>query len=290
MRHATAMPASSEHLAPAFQDLSDAIDDFRAADVDNAKHRFARVAYLLEAEPLDGFLSMALPAVDLEAWLATASGGAGSGLGSGGLPWPNDRTSSVAMRVAFARAIGADRLKFISVLIEHFRDGGSPNFLRMIQRFADSFLAPLLRDLSRVAEDRPFTPPVSELLAGVPSSGDGTVDSMVRAAIANFRDVAPRARALAVEKLWDAWERLKTLDDGKDKKASVKALLDGVEKEGAFRALLETEALALTAIGNDFQIRHFETNRAAVGKPEQLDYLFHRLLALITLLVQSRSR
>lgn len=83
------------------------------------------------------------------------------------------------------------------------------------------------------------------------------------------RDLAVRREAL--EKLWDAWERLKTVEPAKDKKASVKALLDRVSTEAAFRERLENEAAQLTEIGNKFMIRHTETDKIPVVDSAQVD-------------------
>ena len=194
------------------------------------------------------------------------------------------------MRVAFLREIVTDRLNLFNVLMEHFRDRKSNDVALAILRFADDFLEPLVRDIKRLAEDRALPPALTDLIRGLPASGDQTFDSMVQTAVESFRDPAPAARALAIEKLWDAWERLKTLDEGSDKKASVRLLLDRAATEPTFRTLLETEASALTAIGNSFHIRHFETNKISMDRPEQLDYLFHRMLALINLLLVSSAR
>jgi hypothetical protein len=60
--------------------------------------------------------------------------------------------------------------------------------------------------------------------------------------------------------------------------------------ESNFRLMLETEARALTEIGNSFHIRHFETDKVTIETPAQNDYLFHRLFALMQLLLFSRRR
>ena len=59
--------------------------------------------------------------------------------------------------------------------------------------------------------------------------------------------------------------------------------------EYAFQ-LLNTEAQALTKIGNDYQIRHSEKRTQAVDDPYQIDYFFERLYALIRLLLRKSGR
>ena len=97
-------------------------------------------------------------------------------------------------------------------------------------------------------------------------------------------------RKEGLEKLWDAWERLKTVEPGKDKKAQVTALLDRATKEPNCRKLLEDEAVALTSIGNNFMIRHTETNKTEIRGSACIDYLFHRLFAIIRLLLKTTDR
>ena len=94
-------------------------------------------------------------------------------------------------------------------------------------------------------------------------------------------------RREALEKLWDAWERMKTLEPG-NKGESTKALLDKAATEPGFRDLLETEARKLTEIGNGFHIRHSETTQTEIQSDNQVDYLFHRLFALIWLVLHAR--
>lgn len=99
-----------------------------------------------------------------------------------------------------------------------------------------------------------------------------------------------KVRRESLERLWDAWERLKTLEPGKDKKAKVKALLDHVSKEPTFRQVVEDEASALTGIGNNFMIRHTEVGKVAITTSRDVDYFFQRLFSLIHLLLRSTSR
>jgi hypothetical protein len=147
---------------------------------------------------------------------------------------------------------------------------------------------PLVRDIGRLSELRPPPPVLDALLAqGFPPSADARLDELLRDACAKFRDPAPSVRKEALERLWDSWERLKTLANAPDKKRSVSRLLDGAAPEPTMREVLEAEARALTEIGNQFQIRHFERNKTPVGAPAHVDYLFHRLAALIRLLLES---
>lgn len=124
------------------------------------------------------------------------------------------------------------------------------------------------------------------LAVGTFSTGDNTLDSMLEGARKKFLDPNPAVRREALEKLWDAWERLKTIRPGADKKASVTALLNQACSEPRFRTDLEDEGISLTKIGNTFQIRHSETSQVPLTRDAHVDYLFHRMFALIWMLLK----
>ncbi|KKK60416.1 hypothetical protein LCGC14_3024570, partial [marine sediment metagenome] len=116
-------------------------------------------------------------------------------------------------------------------------------------------------------------------------TGDGELDKMLETARAKFLSPDPDMRRESLEKLWDAWERLKTIKPGADKKESAGLLLDSVADEPEFRGMLEIEAKALTEIGNKFQIRHSETSQVRLDLTSHVDYLFHRLFAFVNLVL-----
>src|SRR5262249_2039134 len=100
----------------------------------------------------------------------------------------------------------------------------------------------------------------------------------------------PDVRKDALEKLWDAWERLKTIENPNDKRISIKMLLDRTATEANFRQTLETESRALTDIGNAYRIRHAEIGNIPSQPIEQIDYLFHRMFAAILMLLRATRR
>ncbi|WP_454734296.1 AbiJ-NTD4 domain-containing protein [Cupriavidus pauculus] len=119
---------------------------------------------------------------------------------------------------------------------------------------------------------------------------DATLNTLLEAARHKFLNRALDVRREALEKLWDAWERLKTLEVGKDKKASTNLLLGKASSEPTFRERLEQEAVQLTEIGNRFMIRHSETDKVPVIESVHVDYLFHRMFSLIRLLLKATGR
>jgi hypothetical protein len=60
--------------------------------------------------------------------------------------------------------------------------------------------------------------------------------------------------------------------------------------EKNFRELLENEARLLTDIGNSFMIRHTEVNKTPIADEAHVDFLFHRLFAVIRLLLNKSNR
>ena len=129
-------------------------------------------------------------------------------------------------------------------------------------------------------------PMLAEALASATfRTADPELNRILESARSKFLAPDLELRREALEKLWDAWERLKTVLHPDDKKQSAGALLDRVARTDDLRGVLETEARELTRIGNEFQIRHSEVNKTPIHCSAHVDYLFHRLFAMIQLLL-----
>lgn len=128
------------------------------------------------------------------------------------------------------------------------------------------------------------------LMPAVFRTGDIELDSLIETARQKYLNPNLTLRQESLEKLWDAWERLKTIEPGNDKKASVKTLLSKAAVEPTFRDALDKEASELTRIGNTFNIRHSETTQIHLTNSEHVDYLFHRLFSLILLFLRTTGR
>lgn len=91
-------------------------------------------------------------------------------------------------------------------------------------------------------------------------------------------------KKIAVEKLWDAFERLKTYySPTLDKKHSVKKIIESMSNnQEEFRKMYDAEFETLTDIGNGFRIRHHETTKIEINDEKQYDYFYKRCLALIS--------
>lgn len=122
----------------------------------------------------------------------------------------------------------------------------------------------------------------------VPASGDSTLDGLLSRAKDLYLSRKEDDRALALEKLWDGFERLKTVDVSGNKKQSSNALLANISS-AEFREVTSAEMIALTALGNQFMIRHHETDKHPVPQEAQ-DYLFARMGSLIVFLLKVSNR
>lgn len=134
-------------------------------------------------------------------------------------------------------------------------------------------------------------PPVlgEDLKRTIFRTGDRTLDNMLEECRTKFSDRNPLVRREALERLWDGWERLKSLADPGDKKRSIKIILDATAAEPSLRERLEGEATELNSIGNSHLIRHSEVNQVPVIDVDQVDYLFHRLFAMIQLILRKKG-
>ncbi|MET4177568.1 hypothetical protein ABIB99_008693 [Bradyrhizobium sp. LA6.1] len=122
-------------------------------------------------------------------------------------------------------------------------------------------------------------------------TGDGETDRLLETA--RRRILLPKLedRQDALEKLWDAFERLKTLEPGANKRVQADALLDRVAPPASgFRQALAREAAELTNIGNNFRIRHSETTQEPLTSPDQIDYLFTRMFSFVRIILKGTSR
>lgn len=170
-------------------------------------------------------------------------------------------------------------------------DAGRDKFRTAVNRiFRRNGLAYELREDGRIER---LAPPVLREVLSVAAfrTGDEPLDALLEKARRKFLNADIHVRRESLEALWDAWERLKTLN-GADKKTEIAAMLDKAAGPSTpvFRDALDKDARELTRLGNDLQIRHAETNREPVSQSGHVDYLFHRLFSLITVILNAEGR
>ncbi len=115
---------------------------------------------------------------------------------------------------------------------------GKAEFREKINRiFARNGLAYELEEEGTIK--RLVSPELHELLDSANfKTGDVTLDTMLKDARAKFLNPDPKTRKESLERLWDAWERIKTLKDA-DKRKSIEKILDIVSVETTFREEIE---------------------------------------------------
>ncbi len=115
---------------------------------------------------------------------------------------------------------------------------------------------------------------------------DQTRDSQLNSILTESKDLFRQNKLnLALEKLWDGFERLKTLLDA-DKKVGSKLLASKICTDFEY-ARVEKEMLELTDIGNSYQIRHHEVSKIPLSTDVEVTYLYFRMLSLINYALES---
>ena len=171
------------------------------------------------------------------------------------------------------------------------RDQGQQKFSESVNRiFSRNGLAYTLTGEGNIER---LAPPVlrEELTSVQFVTGESELDHILESSRRKFLNPREEIRREALLELWDAWERLKTTGEGADKKDQIISLLDDAAGSPfpKFRERLEKEALELTSIGNNHQIRHTEVTQEKVESTEHIDYLFHRLFSMIHLILKTKG-
>ena len=126
-----------------------------------------------------------------------------------------------------------------------------------------------------------------EIIANVDLIPEPGIHDLLKEAIEKHMQPTVQAHRDAVEKIWDALERLKTYYTTMDKRASAsKIVCDMASGDQNYMALFNAEFKALTDMGNDYRIRHHETSKIDITDPRYYDYFFNRCLSLIALAIQ----
>lgn len=172
--------------------------------------------------------------------------------------------------IAFDRALG--RSNYRSDVNRLLRRCAHPYFLDDCGK-ARRRLAPTVQTIIRKTHFR---------------TGDAELDRLLVEACEKFESPDLTVQREALERLWDSWERLKSLMLP-DKADSTKKLLDEFVAEPQLRQKVESDARDLTWIGNNLMIRHSEVSKPQVARTEHVDYLFLRLFALMSSILKARG-
>ena len=194
------------------------------------------------------------------------------------------------------RVVSKPDLRYYHSFFQHHhlgfdQEAGRADFREEVNRtFQRNGVAFSLTEGGRI--ERLIPEPIGSVLRGCAfRSGDPELDQLLDTACRKFVMPAEDEHRDALEKLWYAWERIKTLEDI-DKKTGATKMLDRLASptQSQFRDLLDSEARALNSAGNSLRIRHSETTQERLEMTEQVDYLFQRMFALIHLFLSVTGR
>ncbi|MGX7388836.1 hypothetical protein ACWOF5_11470 [Carnobacterium divergens] len=131
----------------------------------------------------------------------------------------------------------------------------------------------------------------SELLnQNTPKSIDEIINEKIEESKIYIRSKESNQKQIALEKIWDTFERLKTIY-GEDKKKSINRLIDIVSKKSAVtKELISKEFQELTQIGNTYHIRHFENGKEPIYSDDFREYLYFRILSLISYCINEMNQ
>jgi hypothetical protein len=179
-------------------------------------------------------------------------------------PILNDESLSKAkrMRQFFKESSNSDFKKFLKYILE----------TQNITEDNRNYLKNILASFTKVSND--------SLLNKEIKTEDESLNDLVDESKEHFKNDRLQ---IALEKIWDAFERVKTILDN-DKKAGSNKLIEIMSTDLDY-SILEDEFKALTKIGNNYTIRHHETNKKEIKDTYTKEYLFYRMLSLVNLAV-----
>lgn len=138
--------------------------------------------------------------------------------------------------------------------------------------------------IERVIDESVVSPELVKEITKVKEPG---IRDLLTEAIIRFKRPDPDASHDATEKIWDAFERLKTYYTQLDKKASTNQIISDMSNNNQnYIDLFTKEFYELKDIGNNFRIRHHETSKIDIPDPNYYDYFFNRCLSLIGLAIK----
>lgn len=127
-------------------------------------------------------------------------------------------------------------------------------------------------------------------------TSDTELNQLIDEAFDNFSKLKVEDRRVAVDKIWDAFDRMKTYYQDKNTKDSISTLIQEVSGgNSVIIEILETEANMLRDIGNGkridktmtgLAIRHNETTKVRIDNNEYIDILFYRMASFMQLFLK----
>lgn len=139
-------------------------------------------------------------------------------------------------------------------------------------------------EVERIEESSVLSQRIETAIKSVKEPG---LKELLTTAAKKHKSPYPEDQKDAVEKIWDALERLKTCYKDLDKSASASRIISEMSSGKAeYITMFTAEFKALTDIGNAYRIRHHETSKIDITDIRHYDYFFNRCLSLIATAIQ----
>lgn len=137
------------------------------------------------------------------------------------------------------------------------------------------------RIIERVVENSPLLLDIETQVSGVKEKG---LQDLLDEAISLYKSPYPNANKMAVEKIWDALENIKTYFKNSTKKQADQRVSDILASHNEqVTKIFEKELSELGNIGNNCHIRHYNDKQVQITDSRHYDYFFNRCLSLISL-------
>ncbi|MCL2234931.1 MAG: hypothetical protein FWB98_00630 [Defluviitaleaceae bacterium] len=175
----------------------------------------------------------------------------------------------------------------------HIRHLGTDNFFIEFQKEINGIfdLVGLLfvltddKNVERVVYNAILTPSVVNMVNDFQEEG---IRELLKDAFHHYKQPHPSSRKTACEKIWDAFEYIKTYHADRKRKSSETEVIKTIgDKRQEFIELFDKEFKTLWAIGNRFDIRHKGTDVTQITNPLHHEYFFNRCLSLILLVIST---
>lgn len=128
---------------------------------------------------------------------------------------------------------------------------------------------------------------LNNLKENINYSNDDILKKIIDDAISYYLKPGPDSIELAVDKIWDAFERIKTYYVDLDKKNSGNKIIEQCScGDDEIRNILNNEYKILTDIGNSFRIRHSERGKMEFKSDYHREYFFNRCVSFLLLIAE----
>lgn len=137
------------------------------------------------------------------------------------------------------------------------------------------------RIIERIVENSVLTPNIEKQVEKIKEKD---LQDLLNEAIGFYKSPYPNDNKIAVEKIWDALESLKTYFKNSNKKQADQKVSDILaSNDEQVAKIFEKELSELGNIGNNYHIRHYNDKQVQIADSHHYDYLFNRCLSLISL-------